>query len=241
MKVVGAVVLCFACLFACQCAFSKEILYGLGKTASEVRPVGQFEKIVIEGPVDVFLKQGDDTRLEIEADDNIIELVTTEVKNNTLSIDLDKPSNYRGIKTRKDIKVFVTVPQVTNMRINGSGNITGDGQWDFQNMEIYIAGSGDVTMSLNGKKLDVSVYGSGNVVLDGIVVHQKIKISGSGNYNARKLRGETAVVNVTGSGDVTLDVSSKLDVQIFGSGNVRYKGSPQVNIQVHGSGSVTKL
>ena len=59
--------------------------------------------------------------------------------------------------------------------------------------------------------------------------------------DANSSNGQSPVkVRLTGSGDVSVQVSDELDVRIAGSGAVRYLGKPTVEKTITGSGDVEK-
>jgi hypothetical protein len=241
MKATGIISLCLVFLFACQTPSLKKSPLDLGKIITDKRLVSQFEKIEVKGPVDVFLKQEEKEHLEVQAGESIIEFITTKVEENRLYIEWKAPDNYRAVNLKKSIKVFVMAPQVTSICVKGSGGIQGEGLWKFQNMDVYVKGSGDVSMSLAGETLSVAVQGSGDLTFDGNVSHQDIQVAGSADYNAQELQSKTANISVSGSGNATLNVQDQLDIQVFGSGDILYKGNPQLNSQVHGAGHIKKL
>ncbi|MCH9609193.1 MAG: hypothetical protein S4CHLAM45_04150 [Chlamydiales bacterium] len=240
MKILALAIVCFAQTFN-QSLFAKELLQGSGTLATEMRTVAPFEKLMVRGSVDVFLKQGDEIGVEVEADDNIVQFITTDVKRKSLYVGLEHPSKYRGIKPKQEIKVFVTAPTINSIQINGSGDVTGEGVWKFEGIDLFISGSGDIKLSFNGENLNASIQGSGTIALDGTVAHQTIRLSGSGGYNGKGLQSESASVIVNGSGDVHLNVKDHLDVKLSGSGDVIYEGNPQLSKRISGSGRISRI
>ena len=89
--------------------------------------------------------------------------------------------------------------------------------------------------------LRATASGSGNYDLKGKVKSQTITISGVGNYTAGDLESSQAEVTVSGSGNVTLWVSEKLDIRVAGFGNVNYYGQPSVAQSITGGGGVKSL
>ncbi len=90
-------------------------------------------------------------------------------------------------------------------------------------------------------RLTTEVNGSGKFSIRGEARKQTIKISGSGNYEARNLISDVALVKISGSGKTELNVREELDVRISGSGNVLYRGNPKISQQISGSGKIRSL
>lgn len=238
MKTFIWVVLCALSLLVSPELMAKEFLSGSGKVIAEAREVSAFEKLTVDGSAQVFLKKDNETSVRVEAEDNVMQYVVTEVNSGRLHIFLDLRGDYSGLRTHKGIRVYVTTPEISSVAINGSGSVQGAGQWECQLMQISLNGSGSVKMSLSADRLVTSLQGSARVFLDGQVKEQNIKISGSAGYQAASLTSLVATVTISGSGDAVVNAKEDLDVQIFGSGNVSYSGSPRLHQQILGSGRV---
>lgn len=240
MKFLGIFVLSLVLIYAFTLNRQEATLEGSGKIATETRTIPSFHALDVNGSIDVFLKKGNTAHLEVQAEDNVIEFVKTQVKQGCLYIDLDT-SGYYGVNTKEPIKVFMTAPHLTTICSNGSGYISSNDQWPFENMDISVNGSGNVTLSLKGQTLRSSLRGSGTLSFDGMATHQEIQIFGSGDYNSQALESETAFVRINGSGSALLNVKNLLTAHIYGSGDVRTKGNPKIHSQIYGSGSIKKF
>ena len=131
---------------------------------------------------------------------------------------LEKGTN---LKRHDGIDVYITLPMIDELSVAGAGSIIGE--TDFTNvddLEVSIAGSGDITLNGSGEDLEVSVAGSGDIDLAGFKV-------------------DDCEVSIAGSGDCEVNVSGSLEVNIAGSGDVKYKGDPdKVKSSIAGSGDV---
>ena len=240
MKIHGllSVPIIFACAFFANCNFPGNSLKGSGNVVEESREVAPIHRLVVDGPIDVYLNQGEEQSVSVKGEDNIIPFVTTENREGLLRISLEKLPRSKPIRSTKEIKVYVTVPSITSLRVSGSGDVIGSGKWRFEKMKIYINGSGDVWLSLSGNELKVISRGSGDLHLDGKVSGQDISLFGSGDYKASGLESQKAVLILEGSGVARLDVRQNLDAQLFGSGDAHYYGKPQINSTISGSGKL---
>ena len=113
-------------LLLSQCFF-KEPLVGSGKMVKEKRPISSFEGLVVNGPITVYLKKGESSSLEIEAEDNVIHYVSHKIKDKKLYLSIKTPKEYMGSMT-KSITVWITTPQLNYLETHGLGNIKGEGE-----------------------------------------------------------------------------------------------------------------
>jgi hypothetical protein len=217
-KLIGVFIIIALMLGACSFgSFSPDVVVGSGKVAHETRSVSNFTSVVLEGSANVSISSGTTESVVVEADDNILPLIETTVKNGQLVIG-NKPNT--NITTVSPVKVTVTMKSLQSVTLSGSGNVTASG--------------------FSGDSLSVNLPGSGNITVTGTTNNLQIKLLGSGNIMCQGLQAKSAIVRLSGSGDIQVYASQSLDASILGSGSILYSGNPsQVNKSVSGSGSIT--
>ncbi len=93
-------------------------IQGSGIYITENRTVDDFSSIDISGIGDVYLIQGE-RELKIEAEDNIIQEIKTEVGDGKLTI----YHKARCIKPHMPIKIFISTPELDELSVSGSGRV----------------------------------------------------------------------------------------------------------------------
>jgi carbon monoxide dehydrogenase subunit G len=196
---------------------SCSVASGSGTVASESRAVSGFNAVEISGAGELSIEQTGTESLSIEAEDNILPLLTSEVSGGTLKLD-KKPRAF--LRTTKPITYRLTVKDLTRLGISGSATVR--------------------VSQLRTPSLHVEISGSGAVTAAGTADDQQLEISGSGSYDAAQVTGKSATIDISGSGKATVNASDVLDVQISGSGTVTYSGDPRITQDVSGSGRLIK-
>lgn len=193
-------------------------IQGNGVLKSESRFLENFTQIEMSSAIDVDFTMGEQTRVVVKGDENLISLVETEVKNKALIIKTKPGTSY---KTDLGLKVVITHPHFNGAKIRGSGDL-----------KIY---------NLNTKSIKLNIFGSGDIKAQGQVEDLQLKIYGSGDVKAQDLLAQDAHITLMGSGDVEVHVNENLSVNIFGSGNVNYYGNPKnIEKNIKGSGSINQ-
>ncbi len=231
---------------------------GSGNLKTESRPVSGITAVELDTSGDLTLSRGETESLTIEAEDNLLPLLTSDVNGGTLKL-ATKPGS--GLSATKPIKYTLVVKNLASLVLNASGSITaadltgGDkfvvensGSGDISlaavsagNTTVNVSGSGALTITnLISTKTAVKIDGSGNARVAGTTTDQNVNISGSGDFNADKLASKTAVITTNGSGSATVQVSDTLNATISGSGDIIYIGSPTVTQKDDGSGKITQ-
>ena len=190
-------------------------IVGSGHVVSETREVRDFDTIVLGGSGAVFVTQTGEESLVVEADDNVLPLVTSEVRGGRLELGMRSGLN---ITMQTQVRYHITVKDLRGLVISGSGKVRAS--------------------AIATDALDVTISGSGSIVVAGQAARQDLTISGSGAYDAAELATGAARVRVSGAGSATINVRESLDVRISGSGSIRYLGQPVVTKAISGSGSI---
>ncbi len=207
---------------------------GSGNMTTESRDVSGFDEIVLMTSGDVNVEVTGSESLEIDAEDNIISLLTSEVVDGRLEL-----GSSDAFSTTRRITYTITAAELVGVTVMGSGDVDAS-RVDTDFFEATVTGSGDLKLSLACSRLEATVTGSGNINPSGTCADLEVTISGSGKFNGDDLEAATAAVTVSGSGNAEVNVADALDVRISGSGDVRYSGDPSVTQDVSGSGGVSQ-
>jgi hypothetical protein len=216
-----------------------QTVQGSGNVTTEERQLGDFTRIDLSGLGDLEIEFGDQTALLIEAEDNLLPLIETEVNGDTLRIGFKEDTMPRPTEP---VRYFLTVVSLEGIETSGLGAIEAPAI-QATAFSVNISGGGNTDIaSLEADRLEVDISGLGGLnVGGGEVAELNVDISGSGGMESEDLEAQSANVNVSGLGSATIRVSENLDVDISGSGSVQYYGNPSVQEQVSGLGRVEKL
>ena len=199
-----------------------------------------FDGVNVAGPFNVIFEQGEGCTVRVDGTTEQLEKMTIYVKEGELIIDQRK-NEPKG--TFDGMRVFVSAPMIDGINIAGSGTVTVSKTLAVNDIQLEIAGSGDITIAqLTCNDLDIDIAGSGDVTL-GMVQAAKVKndIAGSGGIDIAGLTCKTVNNDIAGSGDITLS-NLKVDnvkTDIAGSGDVILRGSVGSHEEdIAGSGKV---
>lgn len=229
-----------------------------GKIITEERKVKNFTGVELACCGVLTLSQGNEESLVIEAPEDIMDMIETEVRGGTLVIDIKRRQLFTLFKREHSVKFTLVMKEIEEAGVSGSGkikaknihskdldlNINGSGEFivdglKAEKLDVALSGSGEFDIAdFNGKDIKVTISGSGDAEISGKVEEQVIKISGSGEYEAPHLVSKSADIRMSGSGDLKVNVSERLEVNMSGSGDVVYYGHPMVRSNISGSGSI---
>jgi hypothetical protein len=187
---------------------------GSGRQASEERTVPAFDRISASGAMTVELKTGDKTKVHLSAEDNILPLIKTEVKDGTLHI-----HTSGSYTSNSSMSISVVTPHVKAVNLEGACSATVSG--------------------INEKKLDIDLSGACNVKAQGTADRIAVELNGASTADLSALRAKDARVDVNGAGSATVDVVGTLNASVSGVGKIDYMSKPATLKQsVTGVGSI---
>lgn len=187
---------------------------GSGAIRMQSRPLEGFDVIESKGSIDLDIKLGPQYAVVVEADDNLLDLVRTQVRGESLVVD-----SKGSWTTRHDVVVHITLPHLLALGIQGSGD----------------AHLGDYS----GDKLGVKIQGSGDVTASGgHASNLHLVIQGSGDADFSALEADDVRVRLDGSGDAKVRAMKSIEATIHGSGDVSWSGDAKPVSQIYGSGEL---
>lgn len=210
---------------------------GTGNTQREDRLVPAFTALDLQCSAQVVIQAkeiADENKVVVEAQSNLLPLISTRVQGETLEIDMEGCVN-----STQTITIYVYVDEMAEITLSGSGNIESTHRLVGNEMELNLDGSGNMNLTLQSNRILVNHMGSGNINLNGNANDIAIEHNGSGDIDALSLQSSDAQVNLNGSGTVSVFGNRNVKLALNGSGSIFYGGKPQsLNTTNNGSGEI---
>lgn len=229
----------FAALFSLilALAIGCDAMHGSGRVIREVREMGYFNQVSFSGIGQLIVTQGDRESVVIEAEDNLIADLRTEIANERLVIGFQAAP---PIPTRP-IVVTLSLKDLISLELAGVGSIQAD-RLQAEDLKLEVSGTGTLEIAaLNADRLTVSGSGAGDIEVSGEVSTQQVALSGAGQYKASDLKSQMATIDIGGIGNAIVWATQYLAVNLSGVGSVAYYGSPRVVQEISGIGSIESL
>jgi len=232
------VALMFATASHAQWWGSKKIK-GNGNMTTETRSTGDYDGIKCAGSMDYILVAGTEGKIKLEGESNLLEHIITEIKGNDLIIKIEKGVNLSP-SWNKTIKVTIPFKDINSVSLAGSGDLWNEDKINATDFDVSLAGSGDVVLNIEASSVEGSLAGSGDITLKGNTNQLMVKLSGSGDIHAFGLQSDHTDASIAGSGDIEIVSNKSLKARVTGSGDIEYKGKPsKEDTKVSGSGSIS--
>lgn len=188
---------------------------GSGTIGVENRAIGGFNKIDVGGVFHVEIIAQSEFGVEVEADDNLLQYVKTEVRGDTLEISMDK-----RVKTHNPLRIKISAPDINSLEVSGASKVDLS---NVKNRELIIDSSGASKINVSGD--------TGNLIVD---------VSGASQIDAEALSALTANVDASGASRVNVNVANELIADASGACRITYSGTPKISKQISGASSVSQ-
>ncbi|MEJ2113380.1 MAG: DUF2807 domain-containing protein, partial [Flavobacteriaceae bacterium] len=147
-------------------AQSNKTIKGNGKISSKTLKTGDYDGIACAGSMDYILVSGTEGNITIEGEENLLDYIEAEVKDNTLKIRVKKNFN---LKTSKNNTIKITIPfkDVSSVSLAGSGDLWNEDKINTNSLVVALAGSGDLALDIETSEVEGKIAGSGDLTLKG--------------------------------------------------------------------------
>lgn len=213
-----------------------DCMEGNGKVTTRKEQFTEITAVNLATDADVKIVADSTAEVTIEGESNIIEVIRLELKGTTLRI-----SSKPCFSANKPVVITIPMKNVSEIQINGSGDVKSENKLSATDLQVGINGSGDIDLEVDATNVLSKINGSGNINLRGAAQRHKIEVNGSGDVNAENFPTGNVAITVNGSGDCKVFATTALGIKIRGSGNVYYSGAPDISSEIRGSGSLEKI
>jgi len=208
---------------------------GNGDVETEKRSHKNFDEIAVSGGIDVHFVQNSKYSVKVEADENLLEYIVTEVKGDKLVIRKKKNIN---VKRSKAFDVYVSAPNLEYVSASSGSDFNTTGEIDGDDIKISVSSGADVDMNLNYDTIECSTSSGSDADIKGSARAAKLNSSSGSDIDARMLKVKTCKASASSGSGIKIAVSESLNASASSGGDVTYYGSPDVDKSESSGGDV---
>jgi len=231
----GSIAIMLLLILAASCTGLVDGVSGNGNVISETREVAGFSKISAGGAFDIFLEQGTMEALTIDADENLLPLINTNVSNGVLEISSDRP-----IRNASTLNVFITIKDISVIDVSGACSITSKNTLNLTDLVLEGSGATFVDLALNSRNFSADLSGANEVRVSGETDIFSLELSGASKIRAFDFVAREVKLQASGAADAHVHATEYLNAQATGAASISYMGSPSIDQRISGAGSIRK-
>ncbi len=192
------------------------VVQGSGNAKTETRKADGFKSVDASGAVNVEIVVQKGFSVSVEADDNLLENIKTEVNGDTLKI-----YSEDSISPKTRVNVKISMPEIIGLELSGASNANVSG--------------------VNSDLIELKASGASKVKIDGQVIKLRADASGASKIDAEGLKVEDANVDASGASSATIMATEEVDLDASGASKITYVGEPKrIKQNASGASSITK-
>lgn len=209
---------------------------GSNNVVSEDREISSnYESIKVAQGITVYLTLGNSTDINVEADDNIIDLLITEVKDNELKIYFKK--NVYKAKARN---VYLTSKNISQIRTSSGAQVTSENTIQTNTLDLDASSGSSIKVRVNTKEISSEASSGANIKIKGKTTRFSAKASSGSSIKADDLITTNANVKASSGSNINVNVSGQLTAKASSGGDIDYEGNPSnIDKDTSSGGSVS--
>jgi len=210
---------------------------GNGNVITSDRTVSAgFDAIEVSRGIDLYLSQADRTALKVEADENLHEIIITEVENGVLKV-------YAKENIRRSEKkaVYLGFESLSSLKATSGSDVFGESPIQVEELRLKTTSGADMDLSLNATMVYCEATSGSDLQLSGTTQFLSAEATSGSDIKAQKLQAQQCEARASSGADIAVFASNELFAEASSGGDIRYYGNPKkVNTSDNVSGSVSK-
>jgi uncharacterized membrane protein len=195
-----------------------------------------FSKVKVSSGIDLYIRQGERVSLTVEADENLHDIIMTEVEGGKLKIYSEK-----NIWRAKAKKVYLTVVDIEELKATSGSDAYSENTLKVRDFDLSVSSGADAEISVSADNLTTSASSGADLRVSGESNYHYSSASSGSSIRAYSLKSKNVTVKVSSGADINIFASESLDARASSGGDIDYRGNPEhINKKTSSGGSVSK-
>jgi hypothetical protein len=238
IKIVVATILSLALV---SCNFDINLNNGVkgnGNVITEERDITEsFSTIKATEGLDVYLTQGNEESIAVEADENLNNIILTEIENGILKIHTKENIGKSSAK-----KIHVSFKDISSIISTSGSDVHSTNTISADELTIKTTSGSDMKLDVNTSFLICKSTSGSDLKLSGKTKNLNAEATSGSDIKAGNLEAQSCHVKANSGADVTVNTSVELTASASSGGDIKYYGNPEkVNKNDNVSGSIRKM
>ena len=211
---------------------------GDGHVVSKSRKISDdFVRINASRGLDVYITKSKKISLEVEADENLHELIETEVKNGTLYI-----TATRNIYSASAKKIHLSVNHINAIQVNSGAEVYSENTFSTDKLVINASSGAHARMNLKVDELTCESSSGSEIRVAGETNYLMASSSSGSDIDAYELKAKNCKAEASSGSDIHVHVTESFEGSASSGADIQYKGSPEeVNKSDNSGGKVRRV
>lgn len=211
-------------LFFSSCHFDYNSIKGSGTVKTENRTISEkFTGVDVSSAIEVTIEQADKTEVIVEADDNLLNTIKTEVKNGKLVISNESYVNIRnGVR-----KVTVTMPTIDYLESSSASSITSRNTIKGNQLFVKTSSAGSAKLDIEMEDVTSKSSSGSSIELKGLAMQFDTQSSSGSTTKCFKLLTNSVVADASSGSSINVHPIVSLKAEASSGASIRYNSVPK--------------
>jgi len=182
-----------------------------------------FDAIHASYGIDVKLTMGSNVSLTLEADENLHDIIRTEVEDGVLRIYSEK-----NIYSAKKRMVYVTANEVNEVKATSGSSVTSENTIKTEEFIVKTTSGANVNLELDAESTSSSATSGSNIRLSGKTQKLTASSTSGANVRAKSLEAKICEARATSGSVMSVHATQELDAKATSGANISCSGNPEV-------------
>jgi len=203
----------------------------------EVIDLSEFTNVKISRGLQVELTQGNENKALIKANENLLDLITVVVEDNTLKI-----SSKKNIYKADAKKVYLTYKNIENLHLNSGSHVKNTDVLKSEKLNIYAHSGAHAELYTKSDYIHCETHSGAHLNIKGFTNYSNILAHSGALLNAKNLQSKSVTAQAHSGAKIKVFATETINGQAHSGASIRFSGNPQnVSKQVHSGGNIYKI
>jgi hypothetical protein len=196
---------------------------GNGNVTTEEREINDhFNEIEVSRGLDVYLTQGISEGIMVEADENLHDIIMTEVHNNILKIYAEENISYS-----KSQKIYVNFKELTKITSTSGSDVFSKNTIKADHLELKTTSGSDMSLDVETNSINCKSTSGSDLRLSGKTNILHAEATSGSDIKAGKLKAMETTARASSGADITVNTAKALTAKASSGGDIKYYGNPE--------------
>ena len=194
---------------------------GNGNVVKEERSVNNFESISVSSGIELLINQDSFEKVVVEADENIMKILRTEVKGGKLKIFMEE-----GVLHAKKMKVYVTLKTLKSLECSSGSETKTDNKITTENLTVHASSGSGVNVEISCSRLKAESNSGSNLKISGTAQFISADSSSGSELNTSNLVAETGEASASSGANLKIHVTKEIKAHCSSGAQIDVSGNP---------------
>lgn len=210
---------------------------GNGNVITKERAVSEsFSAIKATEGLNVYITQGGEEHISVEADENLHDLILTDIENGVLRIHAKQNIGNASAK-----KIHVNFKEISKIISTSGSSLHATNTISTNELELKTTSGSSMKLEVNTSSLNCNSTSGSSLRVSGETEKLIAEATSGSDIKAGNLEAESSHVKASSGADVTVNTSKELTAKATSGADIKYYGNPEkVSKSNNVSGSIRK-